>query len=517
MKTKLRLIIGKNKKLFIAALALMEVIVLLCTASFAWIEGSKEGKVDDNTSTISAGSGLVFIGENINGGVITLDDNVILKDCSSADGRNFFFPTSGSIGKTATADMSFRKSTAADVNNGYISVDFAVSASAAAEGSDNYIYISNTSSVTSNDGGSLDALRIAINFNDGTTPILLCPGRGKPGYTQDVQAVTSISNSGTAETSPSQAQSFSTYWYGASPLTSIKGGESKKITVTIWLEGTDESCTSANCSLKNYNVNLTLTTAADYTRRITFVDYSPSQWVDDESAIGETFMFAYDKSTVPTSGDKAQATFYLMEETITEPYSTYTVYVPDSVADVGFARLDSANEDMSYNYWADTDDYSMTTSDINTFYAIGQGKAVDDNMNCGYWVKGDDAEVVEVYLLDSGGLAVGTNNPNLLITNYSDFGLSQPSWGFSMRHIGYNSSNSSQKIYHMIVPKSATIRFEGNGHSSQNRVLANDSSRFVGDGSVKKIGYSLNSTGTGVGVSIWDPTGSTLVITNPVT
>lgn len=53
--------------------------------------GLKSGEVNDNTSTISAGSGLVFIGENINSGVITLDNSIKLEDCSSADGRNFFF------------------------------------------------------------------------------------------------------------------------------------------------------------------------------------------------------------------------------------------------------------------------------------------------------------------------------------------------------------------------------------------------------------------------------------------
>lgn len=512
MNGRFRLLIRKNKKPFIAALALLEVIVLLCTASFAWIEGSKSGEVNDNTSTISAGSGLVFIGENINSGVITLDNSIKLEDCSSADGRNFFFPTVGNIGKTSTADMVFRKGTDSDVNNGYISVDFAAYA---ANGSENNIYISNTSSVTSDNGGNLDAMRIAVNFNDGSQPVLLCPGREKPGYTQDVSAVTSINENGDAETSLSRAQSFSTYWYGASPLTSIKGGESKKITVTIWLEGTDENCTSENCSLKNYNIDLTLTTAADYTRKVTFVDYSPSQWVDNVSANGETFMFAYDKAGVPSSGDKTQSTFYLMEETITEPYSTYTVYVPDYVTDVGFARLDSADENMSYNYWADTAADNMSSSDINTYYAIGQGQEVDDGKNCGYWVRGDSAEVVEVYLLDSGGMTVGAYNPNIRIIS-SDYNLSQPSWGFSMRLIGYNRSNFSQKIYHMIVPKSATIKFEGNGRTSQNRVLANDSLRFVGDGSVKKIGYSLNSTGTDVELSIWDPTSSTLVVTNPV-
>lgn len=408
--------------------------------------------------------------------------------------------------------MVFRKGTDSDVNNGYISVDFAAYA---ANGSENNIYISNTSSVTSDNGGNLDAMRIAVNFNDGSQPVLLCPGREKPGYTQDVSAVTSINENGDAETSLSRAQSFSTYWYGASPLTSIKGGESKKITVTIWLEGTDENCTSENCSLKNYNIDLTLTTAADYTRKVTFVDYSPSQWVDNVSENGETFMFAYDKAGVPSSGDKTQSTFYLMEETITEPYSTYTVYVPDYVTDVGFARLDSADENMSYNYWADTAADNMSSSDINTYYAIGQGQEVDDGENCGYWVRGDSAEVVEVYLLDSGEMSVGAYNPNIRVMS-SDHNLSQPRWGFSMRLIGHNRSNPSQKIYHMIVPKSATIKFEGNERTSQNRVLANDSSRFVGDGSVKKIGYSLDSTGTEVGLSIWDPTSSTLVVTNPV-
>lgn len=516
MKTRLRLIIGKNKKLFMAALALMEVVVLLCTASFAWIEGSKEGRVDDNTSTISAGTGLVFIGEDIKDGVISLDNNLSLKDCSSADGRNFFFPTTGSIGKTNTENLVFRQGTVADINSGYISVDFAVSSSAASS-VENGIYISNTSSVTSTDGANLNALRIAINFNDGTPPVLLCPGRTTPGYTQDTDAVTSIDESGAATTSVSSAESFSSYWYGASPLANIRGGESKKITVTIWLEGTDESCTSDNYLLKNFSIDLTLTTASDYVKKITFVDYSPSQWVDNKSPNGETFMFAYDK----LSGDETQATRYLMQETITDPYSTYTVYVPESVTDVGFARLDSTSETMSYNYWADTNYVHMSDSDINTYYAIGQGESVDAGMNRGYWVKGDDAEMVEVYLLDSGKMDSTGYNPNLKIINDTAYAPSnlQPGHGLNMRLIGENSGKPEEKIYHMIVPRSAKIQFNGSDRGSAEIDLSRATLYNPTDpnDTVKKIGYSLNSySGTSIPVSTWDPTGSILDITNPV-
>lgn len=385
VKNKISKFLKVNRKFLIAVLALLEVCVIFCAVTFSWIEGTHQGALHDTVSSVSAGDGLYFT--SLDGAII---DNVslpevTLQDCSSMDGRNFFFPTSASKVDSSSSTLLYRAGNDADVNSKYISVDFNVVSFAQAN-----LYIDSSSEVTCTNSNIKNALRISINFNDGSNPILLCGS--DVGYNQDNVPVTSIKNDGTVnETSSVVAYAFSNYFVtGNQPVATLNGDGTKRITISVWLEGTDPDCTVEKINSSEISIKLILTTDSKFTKQVTFVDYTPNRWISDVP-VGSTSsikMFAIDKNTV-TKDDYKTGTRYVM--TPGADGITYTTKLPDTVTDVVFARFDPEDSGTSYNYWGATQ--TMGTSD--RYYAIGRGASVD-NQNYGYWVNDTVNSVVEV-------------------------------------------------------------------------------------------------------------------------
>lgn len=510
-----------SKKLMIAAIALLEAVILLYTITFAWIEGSKDSNVEDNECKVSAGSGIIFTGENITNGVLNLsnyfDKNGKLEDCSSVDGRNFFFPTTGNLNGTVGV---FREGIDADKNTKYISADFYVTALSETGGDEVPIYIGNSSKVTTSDGNTdvLNALRISFNFNDGTTPVVICPGLSKADYTRSNLAILSVNASGAATTLPSTAYPMADYWYnGNKSLATVKDGESKRVTVSVWLEGTDESCTTASCALKNLNIDISLTTSANYSKKVTFVDYSPNRWVANTDGLNGINMYVIDKSTV-TDGDYSTGAAYKM--TKQSDGKTYVAYIPDNVTDVAFGRFNPDDDTLGYNYWATDTASKMNDSDIQTYYGIGQGSSVDGGINYGYWVNSSCTGVLDIYLTDNNDTfaVIDNNNPKYTPKLYfydTQYGTNKDSsnhtyikaWGgFDMRYEELNSL--SQRVYRMIIPADTkTIVFNGNNNQTVNIDLT--SSNYDKSG-VTKVGFYINGSTTVYGETrytcdTWDP------------
>ncbi|MGN1467227.1 MAG: starch-binding protein [Ruminococcus sp.] len=374
----------ENKKIAISVIALLEAVLIFSAATFSWIEGSKNGSVKDENSTVSAGTGLLFT--DLNGNTINnlILDKVELEDCSSIDGRNFFFPTTETEVSASAQNMVFRAGTDNDKNAKYISKDFNIQAFTTAD-----IYIDDTSTVTCDNAEILKALRISLNFNDGTNPVILCPG-SEIGYPREYNPVKSISDTGTATyNGTTKAYSFANYSYNSGSITKISANETKRVTVSVWLEGSDDNCSSANVPTDSISINLILTTASNYTKQITFVDYSPNKWVQNkpDGATKDIVMFAIDKTT--------DIRYQLTRQSDNR---TYTATLPDTVTDVKFARYDPNNPNLGYNYWAENT--SMSNSDINTYYGMGRGKDVD-GVNYGYWVKSSCTGVIDVELTEA--------------------------------------------------------------------------------------------------------------------
>ncbi|MGN0453424.1 MAG: starch-binding protein [Ruminococcus sp.] len=483
------------KKLMIAVVALLEAALICCAATFAWIEGTKSGSVNTNTTTVSAGTGLLFTdkdGNKLNS--ITIKETT-LYDCSSSDGRNFFFPTT----EMTSSNLIFRKGNDADKNTKYISEDFNITSFAGAS-----IYIDESSSVTCSNKNILKALRISLNFNDGTKPIVLCPGVKWTGYTQTNSAVTAITNAGkSSATVLVEALPFAEYTYSAdAPLTTIAADETKRVTFSMWLEGTDANCTTANLPTDSFSINLILTTAASHTNNVTFVDYSPNQWVDNPSANGkDTYMFAIDKSSI-TGDDYSSGTAYQMKKA--SDNITYTTSIPDTVTDVIFARYDPDDENIGYNIWGAEAGVSMTASESHTYYGIGRGKDVD-SVNYGYWVQNDCKGVIDLYITEASANKIYFTNKQNWSAVYAHFytksGVGLDTWpGYQLTWI---EDNSYGKQYELTLPEAVLndpdnvyVIFNngGKGAQSQDGVPVGNRLNFYHNGTNNDIDASGDRT-----------------------
>lgn len=503
-----------SKGFFKSIVALLLAVMLVFGTTFSWIEGSKNTKVEDEECTIQGGAGVEFLAVEsgtIQNNTLSMQSGVILQDCSSVDGRNFYFPTTGSIRpstetSSATDNLVFRKGVEEDVNTKYLSEDFIVNSLESSETSGTTkIYISTASTFTCS-GSSLLPFRISLNFNDGTDPVVICPGVTKSGEQRQANAVSSIDSEGKATVSSSTALPMSDYYYGLTPVFELPNGESRRVTVSVWLEGTDSDCTVANVASKDIEMNLILSTEDTNMKQITFVDYTPTTWVQNDGAS----MYVVD---VETSAS------YKM--TKSSDNITYTAKIPDGITSIYFQRTTDSvpdpNVQAEYNSWSqnDTDDFTSST----TFYAIGRGAEIDGT-NYGYWVKSSCAKMLDVYLTDNDNTFSinDANGHNPYIYVYSSmYGINKAWGGYEMEHVGEN--GYGQQVYHMIIPADSgiSIIFDNKctlGHTThsvtQKQTVSISLSNYItsSDSQVKKIGFYLTGSTDSKGqynVGTWNP------------
>ncbi|MGN0455807.1 MAG: hypothetical protein ACI4F2_03020 [Acutalibacteraceae bacterium] len=404
--------------------ALLMAVMLIFGSTFAWIEGSKKAETNGNECTVSAGAGLQFIEVSkgdIDKGVLTLGGTENFQDCSSVDGRNIFFPTTGSIRPdTATAtitdNIKFRSAVESDfmaVSNDkslgkYLRKDFIIKS--LESGNDDpdtpvgstKIYI-DQSTEFKGDADFLKALRVSLNFNDGADPIVICPGLNMSAESRSPLAVKSISNDGIATTTKAYAYQIGKYFYMKTPVCALKHGESRRVTVTVWLEGTDDKCNEALAN-KAFEMNLVLSTEDANMRTVTFVDYTPKQWVKNDSA------------TMYVVNSESKTSTWVMSSS---DGITYTARIPKNITSIYFQRTTNSDKTLgeqdAHNSWSvgDADDLNSSS----TYYAIGRGIGQAsyindptnrenysyDEANYGYWVNSSCTGITEVVFNDTDG------------------------------------------------------------------------------------------------------------------
>lgn len=488
---------GDFKTFLRAIIALLVSVMLVFGCTFAWIEGSKNAGTAGDECTVTAGAGLQFLGFNSGDisedNVLTLPNNVKYTDCSSVDGRNFYFPTTGSISTTTTSttnNLVFRKGVEADQNSKYLTKDFIIK-SLEAEGTTGStpIYIGSASSfsVTGATHNTALPFRISLNFNDGTAPILICPGVVKPSPEKETaSAVASIDNNGAASTQNSSALSIANYYYGLTPVYRLPYGESRRVTVSVWLEGTDTNCTEDLAGAK-IEMNLNLTTEDSDMRTLTFVDYTPSTWVKN----GNATMYVVDEST---------NAYYKM--TKASDGKTYTTSIPNSVDDVYFQRSVASefnpNSSDDYNTWSVSDIDSLSSS--TTYYAIGRGKGTEsetyDGDNYGYWVNSNCTGMVTIKYTDTNSTIAGSasNYPLIYIYGSSLYGsgtdeiLCGKSWaGFRMDKV-----SGTNNVYTITIPAENGINYiinDGKTDETSKRKLGSLSGLNQNQNATIKISY----------------------------
>lgn len=271
--------IGKRSVL-LSVIALFEIAALVVVSCFSWIEHGP-AELDADEFVIMSGSGFNFFNEDGDAvDVLQIKAGGQLSDCSTIDGRRLYFPVLGNAdGSTAAkavdgSKLMYRAATEVDQNY-YITVDFQVISisdkpiDVFIDPRSSYIrYKDNSTNVTQ----PLTAARVTFNSNDGTKPITVCPG--------DVDKTNKylVPDQKTGEAKPSEGTTTykamnkgvkfndneNKYEYDSSHPTesdnpkvfTLPANKVKTITMTVWLDGFDETCTDSIVNVKNTKLQI---------------------------------------------------------------------------------------------------------------------------------------------------------------------------------------------------------------------------------------------------------------------
>ncbi len=154
----------------IVAVAIVEVILLVCVSTFAWFTFSKTTTITTDVLSVEPDSGL-DIDFNVadKDSIIHINkyiSNFVFEPVTSLDGRNIFVPTTGSKDNTATSNMKFREATVNDMNSKYVNIDFTLTNTDETETKDVW-FNSESYFKVNNESRTGKALRLAFYSNDG--------------------------------------------------------------------------------------------------------------------------------------------------------------------------------------------------------------------------------------------------------------------------------------------------------------------------------------------------------------
>ncbi len=396
--------LNNTKKVTTSYVALFLVLSIFAVSTFSWFTIRDTATIDSDPFTLDSAAGMrVNKGEEIRN-TITVQ-NARLKEASSVDGRNMFFPVDRGYGDEGqsvdTSEMKFREGTVGDKNNGYIYSDFTLTGQT---GGKVEVYVKNYKVEVKNkntgntevydgatriiaDGNNRPLtylayqnpcpIRIAFIRNSAEASTVIDPTAIIDNYADECQAVSSVNSLGSATTAKAKGRSFSDYYFGTgAPLFTLDSLKSQNITMVAWLEATGENCDA----YEGQKVSITVELESNWTdmEYVTFVDttkgdFQPKdKWVgNDECFLVMTYYddnFQNPKSVV-MSESKSDGN---------KPIE-WIAYLPkDKITNISFMRyskvkekikLDGQNEvevGRIYNVW-------HTTADVNEWIEANRG------------------------------------------------------------------------------------------------------------------------------------------------
>ena len=206
-----------NKGLFISCISLCVLISMFFSISFSWFMQKDIVNINTGAVTVTATAGMrVNNGEDLSG-IVKLATGVKLAEASSVDGRNMFFPTTGTFSDD-TSMMVFREGNAGDRNVNYFYKDFSLKS----DSGDTDVYVKSYTvkvgditydSATQNE--TVCPIRIAFILDSEKDPILIDPTARFGEYIHTYNAVDSIDENGSATTKKSVPAAFMQYYFAA--------------------------------------------------------------------------------------------------------------------------------------------------------------------------------------------------------------------------------------------------------------------------------------------------------------
>lgn len=394
--------LNNTKKVTTSYVALFLVLSIFAVSTFSWFTIRDTATIDSDTFSLESAAGMrVNKGEEIRNTITVKQAK--LKEASSVDGRNMFFPVDRGYGDKGqsvdTSEMKFREGTVGDKNNGYIYSDFTLTGQT---GGQVEVYVKsykvevknkNTGNTEVYDGAThitVDSnkkpstylayqnpcpIRIAFIRNSAEASTVIDPTAIIDSYADECQAVSSVNSNGSATTTKAKGRSFSDYYFGTgAPLFTLDGLKSQNITMVAWLEATGENCDA----YVDQDVSITVELESNWKdmEYVTFVDKTKGDSDKDQNT---------ELRWVGNAGCFLVMTYY--DENFQNPKSVvmsesksdgkkpieWIAYLPkDKITNISFMRyskvkekikLDGTNEvevGRIYNVW-------HTTAEVNTW------------------------------------------------------------------------------------------------------------------------------------------------------
>lgn len=426
--------LNNTKKVTTSYVALFLVLSIFAVSTFSWFTIRDTATIDSDPFSLESAAGMrVNKGEEIRNTITVKQAK--LKEASSVDGRNMFFPVDRGYGdkgqSVGTSEMKFREGTVGDKNNGYIYGDFTLTGQT---GGQVEVYVKsykvevknkNTGNTEVYDGAThitVDGnskpstylayqnpcpIRIAFIRNSAEASTVIDPTAIIDNYADECQAVSSVNSLGSATTTKAKGRSFSDYYFGTgAPLFTLDGLKSQNITMVAWLEATGENCDA----YEGQDVSITVELESNWKdmEYVTFVDKTKGDADNDQNTelrwVGNAGCFL-----VMTYYDEnfANPKSVVMSESKSDGNKPieWIAYLPkDKITNISFMRYSKVKEKIKldgtndvevgriYNVW-------HTTADVNTWIAAnksGNGKKAYD------WSLDINKNGLQTYRTDDG-------------------------------------------------------------------------------------------------------------------
>lgn len=426
--------LNNTKKVTTSYVALFLVLSIFAVSTFSWFTIRDTATIDSDPFSLESAAGMrVNKGEEIRNTITVKQAK--LKEASSVDGRNMFFPVDRGYGDKGqsvdTSEMKFREGTVGDKNNGYIYSDFTLTGQT---GGQVEVYVKsykvevknkNTGNTEVYDGAThitVDSnnkpstylayqnpcpIRIAFIRNSAEASTVIDPTAIIDNYADECQAVSSVNSLGSATTTKAKGRSFSDYYFGTgAPLFTLDGLKSQNITMVAWLEATGENCDA----YEGQDVSITVELESNWKdmEYVTFVDKTKGDADNDQDT---------ELRWVGNAGCFLVMTYY--DENFQNPKSVvmsesksdgkkpieWIAYLPkDKITNISFMRYSKVKEKIKldgtndvevgriYNVW-------HTTAEVNTWIAAnksGNGKKAYD------WSLDINKNGLQTYRTDDG-------------------------------------------------------------------------------------------------------------------
>lgn len=381
-----------RKKLLTSYVSLFLIFSILMVTTFAWFTASDRATISSDTFTMESGTNMrVNDGEELSNHIIL--DDVTLGEASSIDGRNIYFPTTGTLDST-TSNMVFREGTIGDQNVNYVYKNFNLRADSVQ--TDVYVksysikvgdvdYNGSTEITFSSSGAPQDIvkkdecpIRIAFIQNSEDSPTVLEPDALIEEYVNNYEAVSSTDSNGKASVDVSTADPFSPYYMLGTPLFSIPANTPLDVTMVVWLEGgvnTDDG--TSNCDkYAGLPISIDIEIESNFSNEETvyFIDDTHGDdiadvrhWITDAENPCKVTMTYIDTDA---DGNSQSKTIVMQEAGKINDCPAWKASIPTSiVTNITFARYSVLDETI-YNAWYTSPNIATLSSysDFNKAY-----------------------------------------------------------------------------------------------------------------------------------------------------